>query len=80
MIKIEKEQPHYPFPTLKRARSAKSASVPRGLLLIYSGTVRVRERARVAGETVDMDVPKHTFIIPNVGRCIIHDLRLVAHA
>jgi hypothetical protein len=80
LIKIEREQPSYPFQTLAQAYQNQAVTVPRGMFMIYAGTVRVRERARVAGERVDMEVPKHTFIIPNVGRCIIHDLRLVAHA
>ena len=80
MVKIEREKPNYPFPTLAQAYPNQAVAVPRGMFMIYAGTVRVKERARVAGERVDIDVPKHTFIIPNVGRCIIHDLRLVAHA
>lgn len=69
----------YPFPSLVSRRPA-GVTVPRGQLMIYAGTVRVKERARVRGETVDMDVPKHTFIVPGVGRVIIHDLTLVNHA
>jgi len=80
LTKIEREKPHYPFPTLAQAYPNQAVHVPVGMLLIYAGTVRVVERARVSRQTVDMEVPKHTFIIPNVGRCIIHDLRLVKHA
>ena len=78
--KIERERPNYPFPTLRRITSRERICVPKGMLMIYAGTVRVKERARCAGEKVDLEVPKHTFIIPHVGRCIIHDLRLVKHA
>jgi len=80
LIVIPHEKPQYPFPTLRRAYRREAASVPKGMFMIYAGTVRVKERARVARETVDLEVPKHTFIIPNVGRCIIHDMRLAAHA
>jgi hypothetical protein len=78
--KIDREQPNYPFPTLRRITKRERTCVPKGMSMIYAGTVRVKERARCAGEQVDLEVPKHTFIIPNVGRCIIHDLRLVKHA
>lgn len=80
LIKIEQESPQYPFPTLRASYPNQAVHVPVGMLLIYAGTVRVVERARVDRQTVDIEVPKHTFIIPNVGRCIIHDLRLVKHA
>ena len=80
-VPLEKYQtPTYPFIQLRQSYNAGYAHVMPGMLLIYAGTVRVKERARVAGQTVDMEVPKHTFIVPNIGRCIIHDLALVKHA
>jgi len=79
MERVDLELKCYPFPTLRQCYRG-APTVPAGMLLIYAGTVRVAERARVARQRVDMEVPKHTFIIPNVGRCIIHDLTLVAHA
>jgi hypothetical protein len=78
--RIDPESKSYPFPTLRGCTRKGREAVPTGTLLIYAGTVRVVERARVARQRVDIEVPKHTFIVPNVGRCIIHDLRLVKHA
>jgi hypothetical protein len=79
MSKIDKERPNYPFPTLREAYRRELIVVPVGACMIYAGTVRVVERVRSNRQLVDMEVPKHTFIIPNIGRCIIHDLRLVMH-
>jgi len=77
LSEIERDVRVYPFPTLRIARNQDLIVVPRGMSMIYAGTVRVTERARVARQQVDLEVPKHTFVIPFVGRCIIHDLRLV---
>jgi hypothetical protein len=81
------QQKSYPYPTMQSvstrwvlSSSRNLGTVRAGTLCIYSGTVRVKERARVAYEKVDIEVPKHTFIIPNVGRVIIHDLGLMGHA
>ena len=77
LSEIEREEPNYPFPTLRKAVRQELVVVAKGMSMIYAGTVRIKERARVARQQVDLEVPKHTFIIPFVGRCIIHDLRLV---
>lgn len=70
----------YPFQPLRASYlPGDQAPVKAGSWLTYAGTVRVRERVRAARQTVDMEVPKHTFIVPGFGRCIIHDLNLVRH-
>jgi hypothetical protein len=70
----------YPLPVLVDQRPRGPVVLPAGTSLIYAGTVRVRSRARINGEWTDMQVPKHTFVAPNLGRVIIHDLSLIRFA
>lgn len=65
----------YPFAPLMQYRGEPGmCPIPRGSLLMYTGTVRGTERKRISGKLLDFQVLKHTFVTPQ-GRCILHDLR-----
>jgi hypothetical protein len=66
----------YQFPVLDTGlgKQGKQIRVPAGTIIMYAGNVPAIERVRIGKETKDVDVMKHTFIVPNVGRVIIHSL------
>jgi hypothetical protein len=75
------DDPAYPFPSLVPAYRGQPVRTPvratKGSVLLCSGSVRVKERANVAGELREVEVPKQVFVVPGVGRCIVHGRHLV---
>lgn len=81
-LQLAENRGTYPIALLERYHGNPGAStMPKGTLLMYSGTIRVTEQKRVINlqkfANVDVQVKKHTFITPH-GICILSDLQLVA--
>lgn len=74
-LELSSDRGVYRFAPLMRYRGPVGAApIPRGSLLMYSGTVRETERKTISRKKIDVWILKHTFITP-MGRCILHDFR-----